>query len=457
MASSKIVKLTKKPFRPHVATLITLVILIYVVFIFVTYVSKKHVSIYEVNKTKISDNSSITGVAVRDETVYRTKQDGFINFFHADTSKVAKNEVIYTIDSNNEISELLKKVESKEVSNINNIANMRELIDDYYNDQKPSSYDDISSFKYELENMVFEQSRSNLYSDFNKMMKSGSIKSEFTKVKTNKSGIVSYSIDGMEDLTVESVSSETFESVAAPNKNQLRSSEKVEEGTAVYKLVNSQRWSIVIPITEEIYNSIKDKKSIRVTIKKDGVSFNASTEFLIHGDARFVSLSTSRFMGKYLNDRYIDVQLNLNAADGLKIPKTSIITKELSVIPEQYITTAGDNDFDSKGVILASTGKFTKISNYSVDDGKYYVEKSLIAPGENILNPKTANSYTVSETIKVKGVYCVNSGYCQFKKIESVYENNEYIIISENTKGGIANFDHIVVNPDQISENDFIQ
>ena len=38
-----------------------------------------------------------------------------------------------------------------------------------------------------------------------------------------------------------------------------------------------------------------------------------------------------------------------------------------------------------------------------------------------------------------------------------IYENNEYSIVSAETNGGISNYDHIVVNPERLNENDFIE
>ena len=47
--------------------------------------------------------------------------------------------------------------------------------------------------------------------------------------------------------------------------------------------------------------------------------------------------------------------------------------------------------------------------------------------------------------------------FCLISGKEKIYENNEYTIVSPNTSGGISNYDHIVVNPKLLNENDFIQ
>ena len=100
---------------------------------------------------------------------------------------------------------------------------------------------------------------------------------------------------------------------------------------------------------------------------------------------------------------------------------------------------------------------FISVENASMKDDKYYVNDTILAPGDVIADPSSEQLVTLETQESVEGVYCVNTGYCQFRKIEKVYENNEYTIVSPDTTGGISNYDHIVVNPKLLNENDFIQ
>ena len=105
--------------------------------------------------------------------------------------------------------------------------------------------------------------------------------------------------------------------------------------------------------------------------------------------------------------------------------------------------------YDEEG---GSKEVFTSLKNCSVSEGKYCVDPSVLKPGDVIKDPADDSPYTLRDVLPVDGVYCANTGYCQFK----IYENNEYTIISSDTRGGISNFDHIIVNPDKINENDFV-
>ena len=94
----------RKPLKPNIALVILIIIILYVVVISWNYFHAEHISIYEVNETSIADDSTMTGFILRDESVVYSEQEGYINFYHADQSKVGKNEVIYTIDKNGTVN-----------------------------------------------------------------------------------------------------------------------------------------------------------------------------------------------------------------------------------------------------------------------------------------------------------------------------------------------------------------
>ena len=62
----------------------------------------------------------------------------------------------------------------------------------------------------------------------------------------------------------------------------------------------------------------------------------------------------------------------------------------------------------------------------------------------------------VTQIAKLEGVYNCNQGFCEFRKIEKLYENDEYAIVSKDTEYGLSSYDHIILNPDMIGEEDVI-
>ncbi len=466
MKKNKTVVKYRKPLKPNIALLILLIIIAYVVIISWNYFHDEHISIYEVNETSIADDSTLTGFILREETVVYSEQEGYINFYHADQSKVGKKEVIYTIDKNGTVNDLLEQVQSDHQTTSSDIQKLREVISDYYSNYNQANYYTVKDFHYDIENTIFEQSRSNLYSDIKKQLSEAEKSNEIVKSKAAKPGVISYSVDGYEDITLDRINPDLFKDTTSVEREQLSSSEKVAADVPVYKLVTSDEWKIVVPLTDDLAQKLKDQTSVRITVKKDQVSFNCALSFQENSGTQFAVLTSGRYMGRYLNDRYLDIELNLNAATGYKIPNSSIIKKKMTVVPKGYITNGSEKPGEATvpGVLKVTydksgkeTQSFVSVENASVKDDKYYVNDTILAPGDTIVDPATTQLVTLNTQESVEGVYCVNTGYCQFRKIEKVYENNEYTIVSPNTSGGISNYDHIVVNPKLLNENDFIE
>ena len=72
------------------------------------------------------------------------------------------------------------------------------------------------------------------------------------------------------------------------------------------------------------------------------------------------------------------------------------------------------------------------------------------------MNHSTGEDFIVSSTEPLQGVYCVNEGFCEFRPVDILYQNKEYTIVSDSTTGGLSAFDHIVVDPSALSDDDFI-
>ena len=214
----------RKPLKPNIALVILIIIILYVVVISWNYFHAEHISIYEVNETSIADDSTMTGFILRDESVVYSEQEGYINFYHADQSKVGKNEVIYTIDKNGTVNDLLEQVESSHQVTSSDILKLREVINDYYSNYNPANYYIIKDFHYNVENTIFEQSRDNLYSDIKKQLSEASKSTEIIKSKAANPGVISYSIDGYEDIKLERITSELFKDTASVDRTQLTSS-----------------------------------------------------------------------------------------------------------------------------------------------------------------------------------------------------------------------------------------
>ena len=96
----------------------------------------------------------------------------------------------------------------------------------------------------------------------------------------------------------------------------------------------------------------------------------------------------------YMNNRYLDIELQFNNTAGLKIPVSSIVKKNCYVIPEEYITEGSGTSTSSKKGVAAITYdksgqeqiKFFSAEIYWRDEeGNAYIDASLFPVGTSIL------------------------------------------------------------------------
>ena len=126
-------------FQPSVTWFIFLLVFAYIVFLLIGFFSQKHISIYEVNTSQISDDTPMYGIILRNEKVINTPSEGYINYYNAEGSRVGPGDVIYTLDQNGEVSSALDEIQSTQ-NNSQSISAMREVISSFYNAFSMSNY-----------------------------------------------------------------------------------------------------------------------------------------------------------------------------------------------------------------------------------------------------------------------------------------------------------------------------
>jgi hypothetical protein len=143
--------------------------------------------------------------------------------------------------------------------------------------------------------------------------------------------------------------------------------------------------------------------------------------------------------------------MEINSADGLKIPVSSIVKKDFYMIPQKYFTVGGDSASNGLNMVTyTKTGDveytFIPVDIYSSDDNYGYVDTRLFEPGTYICSEDANDRYQVIKTKSFEGVFNVNKGYATFRRIEILYENEEYCIVSNDTQYGLSVYDHIALD-----------
>ena len=455
-SNRKVIKYKKK-MNFGLEWIVFFLIFVYIIVILVNYFNKEHISIYEVVRKSISDDNTYKGIVLRDEKVYYTKKAGYLNYYVGDGERVGKKTTIYSVDETGEIYKQLEETLSETAISQEDTRRIRNSISEFKNTYTDSSYDKVNDFKYSLENAVLEINNATQLSSLTKLTKDEKNQKNLKLVSASKSGIITYTMDNKETLKEEDITKETF-SDTTETKVQLRTHEMVEEKTPVYKMIHSEPWSIIILLTDEQYKKLVDMNKINITFKKDNLSTTAAIETYEKEGSYFGKLTLTRYVVRYLNDRFLDIELMLNSAAGLKIPSTSIVEKKFLVIPTDYLTQAGSDTGVQKEVYNAETNEisyeFVKTTIYKRDaeNNIAYIEATGLSNGDYICNTENQSRYQLGEMRALEGVYNVNKGYAVFRVIHKIYENKEYTIVEEGTAYGLSVYDHIVVNADTIHE-----
>ncbi|MEG2441089.1 MAG: HlyD family efflux transporter periplasmic adaptor subunit, partial [Acetivibrio sp.] len=259
----------RKPFHLNVGVVVFFIIFIYMVVISINYLRHDRISSYEVVEKNISDDNTYRGIALRDEDIYYTDKAGYINYYIGDGEKAAKGSTIYTIDETGEIYRILSNADAETTLTKEDSKRIRSAISSFQKEYHQSNYSVVSDFKYDVENIILEQNTQSLLTDLNRVTDQASHGS-FEVVTLKKSGILSYTMDGMESLQVGEVTSDLFKNVEE-TRHQLRQKEALAQGSPVFKLINSEDWNIIIPLSNSQYEKLKDSEKVKVRFKKDNV------------------------------------------------------------------------------------------------------------------------------------------------------------------------------------------
>lgn len=439
----------KKLVTLNIGTIIFSAIFLYMIISFVLYLTSTHISTYQVTAGPLSKNPTFTALALREEKVYTASSDGYISYYAPGSTKVQKNGVVYGIGASQD------QESTRELSDAD-LAKIRSQAENFASGFDRTDFQSLYNFKYSLEGDLLQ------YSGYVPSSGESTGAGGRTICTSPEDGLVVYTADGFEELTGDTLTEDCFNQKSYSPQN-LKTTKKVSAGDPVYKLVTSEEWSILIPLTDRQTVSLASNKSIRVKFLKDGATQVGSFTLMKVGDQRVGRITFENGMARYADERYLDVELVVNTQSGLKIPVSSIVKKDFYTVPTEYETSGGDDN--NSGFLKEVTDKdgnkttqFMEATLYAEDEeqGLYYVEMGEFDEGDVLVKPNSTDRYTVSVTASLEGVYCINKGYAVFRKISIIDQNEEYCIVEAGTTFGIAQYDYIVRDGSRVKEEEIL-
>ena len=454
-------KKRKRRIRWNIGMIVFLVIFIYVMINIVSFFIKKKLTVYRVTKDEMTTTFSFTGIALRDEKLLKASQNGYITYYVEEGKRVRKSGTLYILDKDGKVQEtfadqaeaLRGKGETLDDEEI------QKKVTEFQSIYSDGSFSDVYDLKYDLKNTILnlnEDSMKEVIDAVSKKLGEDAFHTE-TSPASGAAAFYSDSFDGKtaDDITDADFDQENYRAV------RYNSSDQVKKGNVVCRVTNSENWTVVVPLEKSQYDFLQDKDSVTVKFQSDQEKTTADLKVKKKGNSYFGYLSLDDYVVRYLDERYLDIDITLDSHEGLKIPNSAVVKKKFYQVPAEYISKGNDGKeegfsvrtTDDKGEVKVEQKNFTiykKIKKYC------YLDPEEVGEDVVLQSMDSDDSYLVEKTKTLEGVYCTNQGYADFRLIEKTAQKDDYCIVEENTDHGISLYDFIVLDSSTIKENQII-
>ncbi len=449
--------------------------------------NKEAITYSTLNYGTIANQNTTKGILIRDEQVYTASRSGALSFYKQENEKVKKGELIASIKDeeatemteqdletiNQKILEIQQNRDelslfSEEVSKIN--SQIQEVLD---NNIFELAQNDMSAL-YEINDsvtkkidtrnkMLLSESSGSLSSlAEEKSTKEQYIDENTQNIYSNEAGLLSFYIDGLEDtLNISNISELTEEDTKlTPNKNDITDTYKVqvEEGDVIFKIVKSNTFYIASSIKTDYITDWEegDRRTIYIN---DGGGYKEQevtiSKIELGEKTSYVLMQCTKNILDFIDTRNITFEVSL-PKEGFKINNTAIAEKTLLKIPLSYI---------QNGVVTKKTDDTTKdivLSEYEENEAENLayipIQYGVLNIGDTIINKTTNEEYTIQDTYTVKGIYVVNSGTYQFKKInlDNSVSDEDFTVLDTALNTNIKIYDRYITDYKTVIEEGLI-
>ncbi|MBE5930238.1 MAG: hypothetical protein E7268_04140 [Lachnospiraceae bacterium] len=426
------------------------------------YFTTPHLALYEVQAGSSGSEVSAVAMILRPETVYRTEHAGYLNYYYREGARVTKNAKIYSVNDSSELQDILNYNEENSALNTNDLNRLKGSVRSFC-----ATYSDATfSECYDLrEEFLSDYLRYRDVSMLDTLANQNAELNSFLTVNSEKSGVISYFSDLYDGYTKEMITGEEFltEKRTVPQYSKQTGISAID--SFAYKLIPEDTWQLVIQIPDDCMTRIKKAgATVSFRIMGDTVLYEKPYEELYAGGGSYLAIEMDRYGTEYLSERFLDVTLYLDAREGLKIPETSILTKDIYQIPERFVMKGGGEE-DTLGVSLerydSKSGEvkpdFFEIHPLFYENGYYYVAEEDMDSGQYInsagLTGEPERAMLYSFITGMEGVYNMNKGYAVFRRIERITDVEDYVLVRADQAGGLSVYDHIVLDVSAVTKD----
>lgn len=373
----------------------------------------------------LEDIINANGIIIKDEEVFDSNVDGSLTYYHEDGDKVSKGLLVADIntDSNSaQIQSQIKELElaieyKKKESSLNNQEDIQTGSINK-NNEIPQSDLQSSILNNDIENMyniigqvdtsnsVKVQGSSNKYDNYDinqletmKNSLSNSLGTNKVPYYSNKSGIITYKIDGLEDRYIyKNVLSLTPSSTVEIDyiETDSRENSNVTKGDKLFKIIRNFDYYIAATVNNEYAKLFDENKYIKTRILVDEVEsevWGYIKKINYGSEESVLIIYFDDYFYKVYDKRYVDLQLITGSYDGLKIEAKSIVEKDgitgvyvkdasniVKFFPVEILGEDSDNAIVYIGDYVSETKRRTVIINENKYETIKIFDKIILEP-----------------------------------------------------------------------------
>lgn len=424
----------------------------------------EHIAGYEVNVGSLSVNHTYTGLAIREEKIYSADTSGYVSYYAREGERVSGSSLIYTIDEKGDTNARIRQSAENVDLTDENFSVLRGNIRSYMNEYDGLEFHRVYDFQTSLEGAVMDLMNQNMLESLEETGED----TMFSRICAEDIGILEYYTDGYEEITVEGVTEEMLDPSSCERQNLKK--EIVQSGDQMYKLSLSEKWSLIVPLTEEEAAGFQqeERKFMEVEFERDHTRAWAEFSVIHVGTVPCARLDFNTSMVRFADLRYIEVEFQVEDEEGLKIPNTAIVEKDFYMVPQSFLVEneegrgfmkeVYDENGQAEAVFVETTLYYADEENYYIDpkESDYVTGEIKMPIGTFLVEPDSQERFQIGSSRTLQGVYNINKGFTQFRQINILYQNEEFALVEEGTSYGLTVYDRIILNGGAVDEDEVI-
>lgn len=449
-----------RPKTINVGIIVFAIIFIYLLITVYLYISKENISIYQITEDGgLMHNNEHSGIILRDEHIVTADTSGYVRYYLPSGEKVAKNKLLYSLDESGDTTKALAKENSyTETIRQMDLTSLKDKISKFARDFTPDDFSTVYDFKTTIAYSMLDLMNYNNLEYLTKLLATVEADNMFNLYYAATNCNVVYYVDGLEQLTPANVKPDNLNKESY-KRTTFNTTGFIKKGEAVYKYITNENWNIVFALTEEEAIRYSGLSTLTIYLSNYDMTLTLPFEIFSNETGKYGCFSLDKYLSKFIENRYIEFEIIYEENKGLKIPVSSVVSKDFLILPVDYcFESQGINGFyletsDAEG---AATVILVEPTIYNKTESHYYVDTSAFDEGSYIININTGDRYRIGQKAPLSGVYTVNKGYTLFRKIEIIDQNSEYYIVKKGTRYGTTLYDHIILNGKLVKEGQVI-